>query len=111
MRISRGKFLLVLAVSGALGMVGNPLPAAEKAVALIRSAQSGTWSAVATWEGGQVPGAGARVQIREGHAVVYDLKSEQPIRLIHVAGTLTFVGVSGRWASQSNPSSLASSPA
>jgi hypothetical protein len=31
-----------------------------------------------------------RVQIRQGHVVVYDLQSEQPIRLVHVAGTLTF---------------------
>ena len=37
-----------------------------------------------------VPGGGARVQVREGHTVVYDVKSEQPIRLVHVAGTLTF---------------------
>jgi hypothetical protein len=57
---------------------------------LIRSARNGPWSAPATWEGGQVPAAGARVQVRQGHAVVYDVKSEQPIRSIHVAGILTF---------------------
>lgn len=57
---------------------------------LIRSVQSGPWSDAATWEGGKVPGAGARVQIREGHVVVYDVQSEAPIRLIHVAGTLRF---------------------
>ena len=37
---------------------------------LLRSAASGPWSAAATWEGGQLPQAGARVQIRTGHEVV-----------------------------------------
>ncbi len=70
---------------------GNPSSAAQKpAVDLIRSIRSGPWSATATWDGGKVPGAGARVQVHEGHTVVYDVKSEQPIRLVHVAGTLTF---------------------
>jgi hypothetical protein len=57
---------------------------------LIRSAGSGLWSKAATWEGGKIPGAGARVQIRTGHTVVYDIKSEHAIRMIHVAGKLSF---------------------
>src|SRR5206468_6079965 len=57
---------------------------------LTRSARSGVWSAPDTWEGGKVPGAGARVQVRTGHAVVYDLSSDRVIRSIHVAGTLSF---------------------
>ena len=57
---------------------------------LIRSAQNGPWSAPITWEGGKVPAAGARVQIRQAHTVTYDLKSDQVIRSIHVAGTLRF---------------------
>ena len=57
---------------------------------LIRSGQSGAWSAPATWEGGKVPAAGARVQVRAGHAVVYDVDSDAVIRSIHVAGTLAF---------------------
>src|SRR5262249_8833285 len=57
---------------------------------LVRTAASGPWSAPATWEGGKVPGAGARVQIRTGHTVTYDLKSDRVIRSIHVAGTLRF---------------------
>src|SRR6516165_9683152 len=68
-------------------------PAADKAPdvpRLIRSAQDGPWSAAATWEGGKVPAAGARVQVRPGHAVTYDLKSDVVIRSIHVAGTLRF---------------------
>jgi hypothetical protein len=56
----------------------------------IRSAQSGPWSASATWEGGRVPPASSRVQVRTGHTVTYDLNSHQAIRAIHVAGTLTF---------------------
>lgn len=58
--------------------------------ALIRSARDGAWSSPATWEGGRVPGAGARVQIRPGHRVRYDVSSEQVVRSIHVAGTLSF---------------------
>lgn len=63
---------------------GNP---AAKA---IRSAQSGPWSAASTWAGGDVPAAGARVQILEGHTVVYDVKSDQVIRALHIHGTLSF---------------------
>src|SRR5262249_47846140 len=83
-------FAACVVISGA---ASTRLHAAEKPgrpPALIRSAQSGAWSAPATWEGGKVPSAGARVQVRQGHTVTYDLKSEQPIRLIHVAGTLSF---------------------
>src|SRR5262245_28919445 len=62
----------------------------EAAPPVVRSARSGPWSAAATWEGGKVPGAGARAQVRTGHTVLYDLKTDQVIRSIHVAGTLTF---------------------
>lgn len=37
-----------------------------------------------------MPPAGARIQIREGHTITYDLNSDQVFRSIHVAGTLTF---------------------
>jgi hypothetical protein len=57
---------------------------------LIRSTQNGPWSAPATWEGGKVPAAGSRVQVRQGHSVTYDLKSDVVIRSIHVAGILRF---------------------
>jgi hypothetical protein len=56
----------------------------------IRSARSGPWSEPGTWESGNVPGAGASVQVRAGHTVTYDVQSDRPIRFIHVAGTLTF---------------------
>jgi hypothetical protein len=70
-----------------------PLPAADPAAAarppapLIRSARSGPWSLPATWEGGRVPPAGARVQVRAGHTVTYDVGSGEAIRFLHVAGT------------------------
>jgi hypothetical protein len=57
---------------------------------LVRSARSGPWSASATWEGGKVPAAGARVLVRPGHTIVYDIRSGQPLRSIHVGGVLTF---------------------
>jgi hypothetical protein len=57
---------------------------------VVRSARSGPWSAPATWKGGKVPSGGARVQIHTGDTVTYDLKSDQVICSVHVAGTLTF---------------------
>jgi hypothetical protein len=63
---------------------------APAGLAWVRSARSGAWSTPATWEGGRVPAAGSKVQVRPGHTVVYDLNSDRVIRSIHVAGTLTF---------------------
>lgn len=57
---------------------------------LIRTSQSGNWSAATTWEGGQVPAAGQSVLIRTGHLVRYDVKSEQVLRALHIAGILQF---------------------
>src|SRR5262245_25336098 len=57
---------------------------------LVRSTRSGLWSAPSTWEGSKVPTAGSRVQVRTGHTVTYDLKSNRVIRSVHVAGTLRF---------------------
>lgn len=57
---------------------------------LFRSVQSGPWSSASTWEGGKVPTAGNRVQVRGGHVVNYDVASDEVIRSIHVAGTLSF---------------------
>lgn len=56
----------------------------------IRSAKSGAWSDGATWQSGKAPPAGSRVFIRTGDTVTYDVKSDQAIRTIHVAGTLGF---------------------
>lgn len=73
----------------AIFAVTQSLPAAEPA-GWIRSANSGPWSAPATWEGSKVPAAGTRVHIRPGHTVTYDVQSDQAIRAIYVAGTLAF---------------------
>jgi hypothetical protein len=70
---------------------------------IVRSARSGLWSAPTTWEGGNVPGPGARVQIRAGHGVTYDLEPrpaarlDHVIRSIHVAGILTFAHDRDTW--------------
>jgi hypothetical protein len=57
---------------------------------VIKSAKSGAWSAPATWEGGAVPAAGARVLVREGHTISYDSKSDAVIRAISISGALVF---------------------
>ncbi len=56
----------------------------------IRTARSGSWSSPATWEGNQIPPAGAKVVIRPQHTVVYDQDSDQAIRMLHVTGNLSF---------------------
>ena len=72
----------ILAISVAIGLLAAgaggfefPLLAAEQprkdaAPPVVRSAKSGAWSAPATWEGGKVPSAGAKVQIRTGHGIL-----------------------------------------
>jgi hypothetical protein len=62
----------------------------QEAADEIRSAQSGPWSAPATWEKGRMPAAGNRVRVREGHRVVYDIKSERAFRSVLISGTLSF---------------------
>src|SRR5688572_13977177 len=57
---------------------------------VIRSAQSGVWSSADTWVGGKVPAAGARVHVLSGHTVTYDGASDDVIRAINIAGTLSF---------------------
>lgn len=57
---------------------------------LIRSTQSGPWSAATTWEGGTVPSAGVQVLVKKGHTVTYDLQSNDVIRSLHISGVLTF---------------------
>jgi hypothetical protein len=84
-------------VVGGLSIVSAPSLHADTAKppektlpAIIRSAHSGPWSDSATWEGGKVPGAEARVLIRPGHRITYDAKSTDAIRAINIAGTLSF---------------------
>src|SRR6185503_14767472 len=72
---------------GLLGLFAVPAAGPKDAV---RSAKSGAWSNPETWEGGALPAAGARVLVRVGHTVLYDVVSGQAIRSVHVAGTLSF---------------------
>jgi hypothetical protein len=55
-----------------------------------RTAKGGDWSDAATWENGRAPKAGDFVQVRPGHAVVYDIESKGAFRMVHVGGTLSF---------------------
>ncbi len=80
---------LVLALIAAAGIKASG--AAEgNGAAVIRSTGSGPWSAAATWEGGHVPAAGAKVLIGPGHTVIYDVASDAAIRAVQVGGRLTF---------------------
>jgi hypothetical protein len=81
-RMVAGCFVFALLASAVQAQVKGP--------PVLRSAKSGNWSDGTTWEGGKSPAAGARVQVREGHTVVYDAASSEVIRSIHVAGALTF---------------------
>ena len=56
----------------------------------VRSARSGKWSDAGTWQNDRAPRAGDNVQVRPGHVVTYDANSEEAVRVLHVAGTLTF---------------------
>lgn len=55
-----------------------------------RTAKGGAWSDAGTWENGRAPKAGDFVQVRPGHAVVYDIESKGAFRMVHVGGTLSF---------------------
>jgi hypothetical protein len=55
-----------------------------------RTANSGNWSDPATWENRHTPGAGDSVQVRPGHVVTYDVSSDAGLKILHVAGTLSF---------------------
>jgi hypothetical protein len=79
-----------MTMSTRLGVLCLVLLAARLPADVIRSAKSGSWSEAATWEGGSVPGAGDRVLVRPGHAVLYDAASDRAIRAVYVGGTLRF---------------------
>ncbi len=61
-------------------------------IPVIRTVRTGAWSDMATWEGGRVPTAGVKVQVRAGHVVTYDIEAPESlvIRSLHIAGTVTF---------------------
>src|SRR5947209_2436134 len=56
----------------------------------LHSAHTGPWTDPQTWTEHRTPRANDLVQIRPTHTITYDASSDEPIRLIHVAGTLTF---------------------
>ncbi len=56
----------------------------------VRSVKDGNWSDPKTWEPARIPRTGDLVQIRRGTRVVYDVASNDVIRLVQVVGTLTF---------------------
>jgi hypothetical protein len=92
--VRRNIAITILGLSWLSSTATRPAVADEKAPAppgaLIRSARGGPWSASWTWEGGKVPSEGDRVQVRDGHEVVYDVSSDRVIRSVHVAGALRF---------------------
>ncbi len=55
-----------------------------------RAVQSGSWFDPNTWETGEVPGAGARVQIPLDTQVTYDGQSTAPLLTVRVDGELKF---------------------
>lgn len=73
---------LILLMSLALPVFG--------AAPVIRSIQSGPWSAATTWEGGEVPASGMSVLVRTGHTINYDVIAAELLRSLHIAGTLSF---------------------
>ncbi len=75
---------LILSLCAALALA---IPASA---ATVKSAGSGNWSDPKTWDGGKLPAAGDTVLVREGHAVVYDVKADAVIRALFVVGTVTF---------------------
>ena len=56
----------------------------------LESKGDGAWSDAATWQPERQPKAGDKIQIRSGHAVVYDVKSSNLIPLLHIEGSLVF---------------------
>jgi hypothetical protein len=78
-------FLLAIASLNSLTQAAAPAPDD-----VIRTAGSGPWSKPTTWVGGKVPGARSKVLIRPGHRVVYDVCSDEAIRIIAVGGVLRF---------------------
>ena len=56
----------------------------------LRSVRSGAWSDPQTWQPAQVPAQGQRVLVSSNTRVIYDRESEAVIRLVQVAGELSF---------------------
>ena len=89
MRRSSGFIILCVWSLSGWSIAAEP---AASPVTLVRSSKSGAWSDTATWDGGQVPGHGVKVQVRPGHTVTYDVQAPESvvIRSLFVAGTVSF---------------------
>lgn len=68
------------------------VPAAKLAAQTfdIESKGNGVWSDASSWQPRRVPKAGDSIRIRSGHRLVYDLKSDALIPLLHIEGSLVF---------------------
>src|SRR5438552_2335459 len=76
------RFIVLFMGSVALAVAGDGSRTAEGKTAeipVIRSVRTGTWSEGATWEGGQVPTAGVKVQVLPGHVVTYDVEAPESL--------------------------------
>jgi len=82
--------LALLAIALVAGLISESTARGQNTAKLIRSVQSGQWSAPTTWEDGKVPSPGVQVLVRKGHTVTYDVQSKDVIRSLHISGVLTF---------------------
>jgi hypothetical protein len=84
--------LAIIASAFCMSAAGAAADQNSADIPIIRSARSGAWSDSTTWEQGQVPAGGAKVQVRQGHVVTYDALAPEAlvIRSLHIAGTVTF---------------------
>ncbi len=73
--------------------LANPNEATHVAI------RSGDWSDPATWEGGRIPGADAKVLIPAGTMVTYDVDSDVPLETVRVDGHL-------KWSTTQNTEML-----
>ena len=55
-----------------------------------QSVADGNWSDPKTWSNGKLPTAGARILIKRGTRVVFDVKQPAVFRLLQIVGTLSF---------------------
>lgn len=85
MQIVRLFGCVIFVASVAVAQAGSPVVQFD-----VRSARSGKWSDANTWLDGRTPRFGDNVQVRSGHVIAYDVSSDAAVRVLHVAGTLSF---------------------
>ena len=87
--MNRRKFITGMTAGAVVLRASATARAFTPAPTWIKSVRSGPWSSPATW-GGRVPGHSDFIQVQAGHQVTYDLESADPIRMVHILGTLAF---------------------